>query len=337
MPRRYRITIVGAGMTGATAAQWCAAAELADVVLYDVVPGLARGKALDLFEATPLLGAGARVFGTEGWEDTAGSDVVVITAGSRRRPGHGRTELLTVNAHVVAEVARQAVAVSPDAVVIVLTNPVDVMAYVALRATGLPPARVVGQAGVLDAARLRAFVAAELDVSVEDVQALVIGGHGDRMVPLVRLAQVGGVPLNCLLEAPAIERLVARTRTGGAEIMELLKPTTAYCAPGAALAEMVAAVLRDKGRVLAAPAYLQGEYDLRGLYTGVPVVLGAQGVRRVVELALEPQERAAFLGSAAEVRAAMAQLPADLRPADGSAGVDDRRPNAGGLSTGIGG
>ncbi len=312
MRRRHRITIIGAGMTGATAAQWCAAAELADVVLYDVVPGLARGKALDLYEATPLLPADARVFGTEHWDDTAGSDVVVITAGARRRPGHSRTELLAVNARVVGEVARQAAAASPDAVFIVLTNPVDVMAYVAMRATGLPPQRVVGQAGVLDTTRFRAFVAAELDVSVEDVRALVIGGHGDGMVPLVRLAQVGGVPLTTLLEAPAVERLVARTRTGGAEIMELLKPTTAYCAPGAALTEMIAAVLRDKGRVLPAPAYLRGEYGLHGLYTGVPIILGAEGVRRVVELPLEPQERAAFLDSAAEVRAAMAQLPRDL-------------------------
>ncbi len=312
MPRRYRITIVGAGMTGATTAHWCAAAELGDVVLYDVVPGLPQGKALDLLEATPLAGVDARVTGTADWADTAGSDVVVITAGSPRKPGMNRADLLAINARVVAEVARRAAAASPDAVFIVLTNPVDVMAYVTLRATGLPPSRVVGQAGVLDTTRFRAFVAQELEVSVEDVQALVLGGHGDSMVPLVRLAQVGGVPLTCLLDAGRIERLVERTRNGGAEIVGLLKTASAFYAPGAALTEMVAAVLRDKGRLLPAPAYLQGEYGLSGLYTGVPVILGAQGVRRIVEMPLERQEREAFLRSAEEVRSAMAELPADL-------------------------
>ena len=312
MPRRYRITIVGAGMTGATTAHWCAAAELGDVVLYDVVAGLPQGKALDLLEATPLVGVDVRVTGTGSWEDTAGSDVVVITAGSPRKPGMSRADLLAINARVVADVARRAVAVSPDAVFIVLTNPVDVMAYVALRVTGLPPSRVVGQAGVLDTTRFRAFVAAELDVSVEDVQAMVLGGHGDTMVPLVRLAQVGGVPLTSLLPAERIERLVERTRGGGAEIVGLLKSASAFYAPGAALTEMVAAVLRDKGRLLPAPAYLQGEYGLHGLYAGVPVILDARGVRRVVEMPLQPQEQSAFLRSAEEVRAAMAELPADL-------------------------
>ena len=296
-------------MTGATAAQWCAAAELGDVVLYDVIEGLPQGKALDLFEATPLAGVDARVRGTNRWEETAGSDVVVITAGSPRRPGMSRRDLLAVNHGVVAEVAARAVEHSPDAVFIVLTNPVDVMAYVVLRASGLPPARVVGQAGVLDSTRFRAFIAQELDVSVEDVTALVLGGHGDSMVPLVRLAQVGGVPLSELLPAETIARLVQRTRDGGAEIVGLLKTASAFYAPGAALCEMVAAVLRDKGRLLPAPAYLQGEYGLNGLYTGVPVLLGAGGVRRVVEVHLEPEERAAFLQSAAEVQASMAELP----------------------------
>ena len=306
---RYRITVVGAGMTGATAAHWCAAAELGDVVLYDVIAGLPQGKALDLFEATPLAGVDARVRGTDRWEETAGSDVVVITAGSPRRPGMSRRDLLAVNHAVVAEVAARAVEHSPDAVFIVLTNPVDVMAYVVLRASGLPPARVVGQAGVLDSTRFRAFIAQELDISVEDVTALVLGGHGDSMLPLVRLAQVGGVPLSEVLPPETIARLVQRTRDAGAEIVGLLKTGGAFYAPGAALCAMVAAVLRDKGRLLPAPAYLQGEYGLNGLYTGVPVVLGAGGVRRVVEVRLEPEERAAFLRSAAEVRAAMAELP----------------------------
>ncbi len=311
MPRRHKITVVGAGMTGATTAHWCASAELGDVVLFDVVDGLPQGKALDLFEATPLAGVDVRVIGTGSWEDTAGSDVVVITAGSPRKPGMSRKDLLAINHRVVAEVASRAVAASPDAVFIVLTNPVDVMAYVALRATGLPAERVVGQAGVLDTTRFRAFIAAELGVSVEDVHALVLGGHGDTMVPLVRLAQVGGVPLTSLLPAATIERLVERTRNGGAEIVGLLKTASAFYAPGAALCQMVGAILRDKGRLLPAPAYLQGEYGLQGLYTGVPVILGAGGVRRVVELPLEPDERAAFLRSADEVRAAMAELPAE--------------------------
>lgn len=309
MPRRHKITIVGAGMTGATTAHWCAAAELGDIVLYDVVEGLPQGKALDLFEATPVAGVDAAVGGTGSWADTAGSDVVVITAGSPRKPGMTRKDLLTVNYRVVGDVAREAARVSPDAVFIVLTNPVDVMCYVALKATGLPPERVVGQAGVLDTTRFRAFIAAELGVSVEDVHALVLGGHGDTMVPLVRLAQVGGVPLTSLLDAPAIARLVERTRNGGAEIVGLLKTASAFYAPGVALCQMVAAVLRDKGRLLPAPAYLKGEYGLSGLYTGVPVILGAGGVRRVVEIPLEPDERAAFLRSADEVRAAMAELP----------------------------
>jgi malate dehydrogenase len=310
MPGRARITVVGAGMTGASAAQWCAARELGDVVLFDVVEGLPQGKALDLLEATPLLPADAAVAGTGSWADTAGSDVVVITAGVPRRPGMSRHELLGTNHRIVADVAREAVRGSPDAVFLVLTNPVDVMCTVALRATGLPPRRVVGQAGVLDAARFRAFVAAELSVSVGDVQALVLGGHGDSMVPLPRLAQVGGVPLTALLPAEAIDRLVARTRNAGAEIVGLLRTASAYAAPGAALAEMVEAVVRDQGRLLCAPAHLQGEYGLSGLYTGVPIILGASGVRRVVEVPLEPGERAAFLRSAEEVRAALAELPA---------------------------
>ncbi len=309
MVRRSKITIVGAGMTGATTAHWCAAAELGDVVLFDVVEGLPQGKSLDLWEATPIAGADVRITGTCDWEATAGSDVVVITAGSPRKPGMSRRDLLAVNHRVVADVARRAVAVSPDAVFMVLTNPVDVMAYVVLRTTGLPPARVVGQAGVLDTTRFRAFVAGELNVSVQDVHALVLGGHGDSMVPLVRLCQVGGVPLTSLLPPESVERLVERTRNGGAEIVGLLKTASAFYAPGAALCEMLRAILRDQGRLLPAPAYLQGEYGLRGLYTGVPIILGAAGVRRVVEIPLEPDERAAFLRSAAEVRQAMAELP----------------------------
>jgi len=304
MTRRPKITIVGAGMTGATTAHWCAMAELGDVVLFDVVEGLPQGKALDLWEALPIAGVDVHVMGTCDWAETAGSDVVVITAGSPRKPGMSRKDLLTINHRVVREVAACAVAASPEAVFVVLTNPVDVMAYVVLRTTGLPPARVVGQAGVLDTTRFRAFVAGELDVA-----ALVLGGHGDTMVPLVRLCQVGGVPLTALLSAAAIERIVERTRNGGAEIVGLLKTASAFYAPGAALCAMLRAILRDEGRLLPAPAYLQGEYGLDGLYTGVPVILGAGGVRRVIEVPLEPEEHAAFLRSAGEVRAAMGELP----------------------------
>ncbi len=312
VPRRHKITVVGAGMTGATTAHWCLVEDLGDVVLYDVVEGLPQGKALDLLEATPLAAVDARIVGTGSWEDTRDSDVVVITAGSPRKPGMSRRDLLTINTAVVSEVARQAMSRSPDAVCIVLTNPVDVMAYVALRSTGLPPQRVVGQAGILDTTRFRAFIAQELGVSVRDVQALVLGGHGDTMVPLIRLAQVGGVPLTELLPKDSLDRIVQRTRQGGAEIVGLLKTASAFYAPGAALAQMVAAVLRDRGRVLPAPAYLQGEYGLQGLYTGVPVILGAGGVLRILEVSLEPEEREAFVRSAAEVRSAMDELPPDF-------------------------
>ena len=309
---RHKITIVGAGMTGATCAHWCAARELGDIVLFDVIDGLPQGKALDLSEAMPLARADVGVAGTCTWEATEGSDVVVITAGSPRRPGMSRRDLLASNHRVVAGVAAEAARRSPDAVFVVLTNPVDVMAYVVLRVTGLPPERVVGQAGILDAARFRAFIAAELSVSVEDVQALVLGGHGDTMVPLPRLAQVGGVPLPALLPPAVIERLVQRTRDGGAEIVGLLRQGSAFYAPGAALCDMVSAVLRDKGRLVPAPAYLRGEYGVRDLYTGVPILLDAGGVRRVVEIDLLPEERAAFERSVDEVRAAMAELPDTL-------------------------
>ncbi len=307
--RRAKITIIGAGMTGATTAHWCAASELGEIVLYDVIEGLPQGKALDLSEATPIARTDQRITGTCDWEDTARSDVVIITAGSPRKPGMSRKDLLATNHRVVEEVARQAVLRSPDAIFVVLTNPVDVMAYVVLRVTGLPPERVVGQAGILDATRFRAFVAMELGVSVRDVHAIVLGGHGDGMLPMVRLAQVGGVPLTELLERSKIDALVERTRRGGGEIVELLKASSAFYAPGAALAEMVAAIVRDQHRVLPAPAYLRGEYGISGLYTGVPIVLGAGGVERILEILLTAEEQTLFLRSADEVRGEMAELP----------------------------
>lgn len=306
--RRPKITIVGAGATGATTAHWCAIKELGDIVLVDVVEGMPQGKALDLAEAAPLEGFDCRVLGTNDFADTAGSDVIVITAGSPRKPGMSRADLVNVNAGIVRAVTEQAVRHSPDAFIVVLTNPLDVMAYVAYKVSGFPRSRVIGQSGVLDSTRFRAFIAMELGVSVEDVHALVLGGHGDSMVPLVRCAHVGGIPLSELLPPETIARLVERTRHGGAEIVNLLKTGSAFYAPGAAVAQMVEAIVRDKKRVLAASAYLDGEYGERGIFMGVPVVLGAGGIERIIEVELTEEERAAFARSAAEVRETQAQL-----------------------------
>jgi malate dehydrogenase len=310
--RRQKITIVGAGMTGSTTAHWCAGKELGDIVLVDVVDGLPQGKALDLFEAGPIEGFDSRIFGTTSYDDTKGSDVVVVTSGVARKPGMSRADLLGTNAGIVRDVCRKAMAASPDAVLVVLTNPLDVMAYVALKATGLPKRRVVGQAGILDATRFRTFIAEAAGVSVEDVSALVMGGHGDSMVPLVRYAHIGGIPLGHFLSEARIAELVQRTRAGGGEIVNLLK-TSAYYAPAAALTQMVEAILRDKRRVAACSAYLEGEYGQAGLFSGVPVILGGGGIERVIELELNAEEKAAFLRSAEDVRAQMAELPADMR------------------------
>lgn len=307
--RRRKITIVGSGNTGATTAHWCAAKELGDIVLIDVVDGMPQGKALDLAEAGPVERFDLSVVGTNDWAVTAGSDVVVITAGIARKPGMSRKDLLSVNHGIVKDVTQRALRESPDAILVVLTNPLDVMAYVALKVSGLPRARVVGQAGVLDSTRFRTFIAEAAGVSVRDVHATVMGGHADAMVPLVRYTHIGGIPLERWLDAATIERLVARTRAGGGEIVQLLKTGSAYFAPGAALAEMIAAILRDQKRVLPCSAYLEGEYGLNGLFAGVPIVLGGAGIERIVELDLLPEERAALNGSADEVRAAMAELP----------------------------
>jgi malate dehydrogenase len=295
--QRPKITIVGAGNVGGSAAQRVIAGRLGDVALIDVEEGLARGKALDLAEAAPLYGSDCRITGGSDYEATAHSDVVVITSGSPRKPGMSRDDLLKINVGIVRQVTEQVARRSPDAVLIVVSNPLDAMTYVAHRVSGFPPERVMGMAGVLDAARLRAFLAEALSVSVETIEALVLGGHGDTMVPLIRTTTVGGVPVTALLPEARLDAIVERVRSGGTEIVNLLKTGSAYFAPSAAVVEMVDAVVRDARRLLPCAAYCRGEYGAQQLFVGVPAVLGRRGVERIVEMELTAQERAAFLKS----------------------------------------
>jgi len=305
-----KITIVGAGNVGATAALFAAQRDLGELVLVDVVDGLAAGKALDLAEAAPLLGLSHPVTGTTDYAATAGSDLAIVTAGLARRPGMSRDDLLAKNARIVSGVVRELVARSPGIILIIVSNPVDAMTALAHRASGLPAERVVGMAGVLDSARMRAFIALETGVSPKDVQAVVLGGHGDSMVPLVRYAGVGGVPLAQRLPAERIERLVERTRNGGAEIVALLKTGSAFVAPAAAAVEMAQAILRDEGRVLPCAAWCDDAYGVGGYFVGVPARLGAAGVTGVLEFDLTQAERAAFDASADHVRGLVRQLEA---------------------------
>ena len=307
---RRKVTIIGAGNVGATTAQQIIETGLADVVLVDIVEGLPQGKALDLIEAAPVVGYDVRITGTNDYADTAGSKIIVVTSGLARQPGMSRDDLMAKNAGIVGSVVKQAAAVSPDAIIIVVTNPLDAMCHVALKASGFPPERVIGMAGVLDSARFRAFIAAELEVSVRDIRGFVLGGHGDTMVPLPRYSTVGGVPITELMSAERIEQLVERTRNGGAEVVALLKTGSAYYAPAASVVEMVEAILRDRRRVLPCAAYLRGEYGIDGLYVGVPVVLGNGGVEKVIEISLTDDERAAFHRSADAVRDLLGKLPA---------------------------
>ncbi|MFW6192975.1 MAG: malate dehydrogenase [Gemmatimonadota bacterium] len=301
-----KITVVGAGNVGATTAMRLAEAELArEVVLVDIKEGLPQGTALDQWESAPVQGFDSRIAGTQGYEETAGSGLYVVTAGFPRKPGMSRSDLVTKNASVVEDISREIRTHSPGAVVIMVTNPLDVMAYVAKEVTGFPRERVVGMAGILDTARFRSFIALELDVSVEDVQALVLGGHGDSMVPLVSTVSVGGVPLTELLDRTTIDDLVERTRQGGGEIVGLLKEGSAYYAPSAAVTQMCEAVVRDKKRVLPCAAWLEGEYGLEDLFLGVPVKLGDGGVEAVLEVDLSEGERRALERSAADVRGTM--------------------------------
>lgn len=298
---RPKVTIIGAGMVGSTTAQYLAQRNIADLVLVDIVENLPQGKALDLLEAGPVLGYDCTVVGANDYDATANSDVIVITSGSPRKPGMSRDDLLRVNMNIVKSVTEQAAPRSPNAVIVVVTNPLDAMCHVALESSGFPSSRVVGQAGVLDSARFRTFIAMELGVSPRDVTAFVLGGHGDTMVPLPRYSTVAGIPITHLLSKERIDAIVERTRDGGGEIVRLLG-TSAYYAPAASVAEMVEAILLDENRVLPCSTYLQGQYGIDGLYVGVPIKLGAGGVKQVIEIELTDEERAALHRSAAAVR-----------------------------------
>ena len=299
---RPKVTVIGAGNVGATTAQRIADAELADVVLTDIVEGIPQGKGLDMLEACPVSGSDVRVVGTNGYAETAGSEVVVITAGLPRKAGMSRDDLLRKNHEIVTSVTKEAVAVSPEAILVVVSNPLDAMAQAALRASGFPKERVVGMAGVLDSARMRSFIAAEIEVSVENVHAFVLGGHGDDMVPLPRYSTVAGIPLPDILPAEAIERIVERTRKGGGEIVAHLKTGSAYYAPSAAVVQMVDAILKDKKKILPCAAYLEGEYGVEGLYLGVPAKLGRAGIEEVIQIRLTADEQEALDRSAASVQ-----------------------------------
>jgi malate dehydrogenase len=299
---RPKITVVGAGNVGATAAQYIVEKELGDVVLVDVIEGIPQGKALDLAQAGPVHGYDTALTGSNGYDDTANSDIVIITAGMARKPGMTRDDLLFKNAEIVGSVVEQVASRSKNAILILVTNPLDAMVQLAWKKSGFPPERVIGMAGVLDSSRFRTFIARELNVSVENVTAFVLGGHGDTMVPLPRYSTVAGIPITDLLPKDRIDALVTRTANGGAEIVNYLKSGSAYYAPGASTVEMVEALLKDKKKILPCAAYLNGQYGTRGLYVGVPVKLGRAGVEQIIEIKLMPDEQAAFDKSAASVR-----------------------------------
>ena len=299
---RKKVSIVGAGNVGATAAHWIAAKELADVVLIDVVEGIPQRKALDLLEAMPIEKRDVSVTGANDYAASANSDIVVITAGIPRKPGMSRDDLLHTNFKIMSDVVQKVVAQSPESILIIVSNPLDAMAQAAYRQAGFNRERVIGMAGVLDSARFRTFIAAELNVSVENVTAFVLGGHGDTMVPLPRYSTVAGIPITELIEPARLEQLVQRTRDGGAEIVKHLKTGSAYYAPSAAAVEMVEAILKDKKKILPCAAYLQGEYGIDGYYIGVPCKLGAAGLEKIIEIKLTPEEDAALKKSAAAVK-----------------------------------
>ncbi len=303
-----KVTIVGAGHTGATTAHWLAERELADIVLVDIVEGMPQGKALDLTQAMPIVGSDVRVVGANGYEETEGSDIVVITAGLPRKPGMSRDDLLMKNSEIVSTAVRASLEGSPQAIFIILTNPLDAMAYLTMKVGELPRERVVGQAGILDSARMRAFVAMELNVSVQNVHCYVLGGHGDDMVPLTRHSNVSGVPLTELLPPDRLDAIVERTRKGGGEIVGLLKTGSAYYAPSAALAQMIEAIYLNKHLTVPAAAYLDGEYGQSGIFFGVPVQLGRSGMERILEYQLNDEEQAALDQSAERVRSTIEAL-----------------------------
>jgi malate dehydrogenase len=297
-----KISIVGAGMTGATTAHWLAERELADLVLVDVVEGMPQGKGLDMLETMPIIGRDVEIVGSNDYAATKGSDIVVITAGLPRKPGMSRDDLLSANADIVGKAATETLKYSPDAIYVVLTNPLDTMAYLTMMLNKLPRERVIGQAGVLDSARMRAFVAMETGVSVENIQCYVLGGHGDEMVPLTRHSNIAGIPLREYLPADKLDAIVARTRKGGGEIVNLLKSGSAFYAPSAAVAQMTEAILKDKHLILPCSAYMQGEYGLNDIFFGVPVMLGRGGLEKILEYELDAEEKALFDKSAAAVK-----------------------------------
>src|SRR5215218_677174 len=304
MPRRNKITIVGAGNVGATAAHWAAAKELGDIVLVDIpaVEGMPQGKGLDLMQASPVEGFDARITGATSYEPTLGSDVVIVTAGIARKPGMSRDDLIATNTGIVKSVAENVARHSPNAVMIVVSNPLDAMVYVAWKASGFPTKRVIGQAGVLDTARYRSFLAAEVGCSVEDVQALLLGGHGDDMVPLKRYTFAGGIPITQLVKADRLEEIIKRARNGGAEIVGLLKTGSAYYAPAAATVQMAEAIIRDKKRILPCAVYCDKEYGVGGFFVGVPALLGTEGVERIIEIELDADEQKMFNTSVEHVK-----------------------------------
>ncbi len=297
-----KITVVGAGNVGATAAQRVAEKELArQVVLIDIAEGIPQGKGLDQWESAPIEGFDARVIGTNGYEESAGSGIYIVTAGIARKPGMSRDDLLRTNAGIVKSVAENIARVSPDSIIIMVSNPLDVMCYVAMKASGFPRERVIGMAGVLDTARYRSFLAMELDISVEDIQAMVLGGHGDTMVPLVSYTTVSGIPITQLMERATLDRIVDRTRNGGAEIVAFLKTGSAYYAPSAGAVQMAEAIVKDKKRILPCSAWLQGEYGMNDLFLGVPCKLGRNGLEQIIEVELTDEERVALQASAQAV------------------------------------
>ena len=299
---RKKITVVGAGNVGATAAHWLAAKELGDVVLVDIIEGVPQGKSLDLAQAAPIEGFDVRMIGANTYDQTDNSDVVIITAGLARKPGMSRDDLLKTNAGIVSNVVDETVRRSPNAILIIVSNPLDAMCQVALRRSGFPKHRVIGMAGVLDSARMRCFLAEALDVSVENVTAFVLGGHGDTMVPLPRFSTCAGIPITELLPKDQIDAIVKRTAGGGAEIVSLLKTGSAYYAPSAAAVEMTESILKDKKKILPCAAYLEGEYGINGLYVGVPCKLGARGLEQIIEINLTAEERIALHKSASAVQ-----------------------------------
>src|SRR5207344_1053123 len=299
---RSKITVIGAGFVGSTLVQRLAERDYADVVMFDIIPNMPQGKALDLLQAGPVLGYDSLVIGTNDYADTTHSDIVVVTSGFPRKPGMTRDDLVKKNQEIVSQVTQEVVKHSPDCIIIMVTNPLDAMAQLAYHVSGFPRNRVIGMAGVLDTARFRTFIAQELHVAVENVTAVVMGGHGDTMVPVVRLSNVAGIPLTELMDQATIQRLVERTQNGGAEIVKYLKTGSAYYAPSAAAVEMAESILKDKKKVLPCAAYLEGEYGINGLYVGVPVKLGERGIEQIIEIKLTPEEKAGLDKSAAAVK-----------------------------------